>query len=151
VSEKSLVHQRQIGRDVRDYPAALRAALREDPDVILIGEMRDRETMRLALTAAETGHLVMTTLHTASAPSTISRIVDVFPAGEKAWAKAMLSNSLEAVICQRLVKTEQGGRRAMFELMRKTPAISHLIRENKISQIYNVMQTSAAMGMCTFG
>ncbi|HVE43738.1 MAG TPA: PilT/PilU family type 4a pilus ATPase [Gammaproteobacteria bacterium] len=150
VSEKSLVHQRQVGRDASDYPSALRAALREDPDLILIGEMRDVETMRLALTAAETGHVVMTTLHTASAPRTINRIIDVFPAGEKEWVRAMLSDSLEAVICQRLVKTEQGGRRAIFELMRKTPAISHLIRENKISQIYNVMQTNAAVGMCTF-
>jgi len=148
-SKKSLVNQRQVHRDTRHFKAALRSALREDPDVILVGEMRDLETIRLALTAAETGHLVMATLHTSSAPRTISRIVDVFPAEEKNIIRNMLSESLQAVICQTLVKRIDGGRVPAFEIMLGTSAIRNLIREDKIAQMYNTIQTSGALGMCT--
>jgi twitching motility protein PilT len=148
-SRKSLVNQRQIHRDTHDFAAALRSALREDPDVILVGEMRDLETIRLALTAAETGHLVMGTLHTSSAPRTISRIVDVFPAGEKNIIRNMLSESLQAVICQTLIKRIDGGRAAAFEIMTGTTAIRNLIREDKVAQMYTSIQTSSQIGMCT--
>lgn len=148
-SKKSLVNQRQIHRDTHDFAAALRSSLREDPDVILVGEMRDLETIRLALTAAETGHLVMATLHTSSAPRTISRIVDVFPAGEKNIIRNMLSESLQAVICQTLLKKINGGRAAAFEIMTGTTAIRNLIREDKVAQMYTAIQTSSQTGMCT--
>lgn len=148
-SKKCLINQRQIHRDTRDFATALRSALREDPDVILVGEMRDLETIRLALTAAETGHLVMGTLHTSSAPRTVSRIVDVFPEGEKNIIRNLLSESLQAVICQTLVKKLSGGRVAAFEIMLGTPAIRNLIREDKISQMYSIIQTGNNIGMKT--
>src|SRR3990167_7247054 len=149
-NKKSLIHQRQIGRDTRTFNAALRSALREDPDVILVGEMRDLKTIRLALTAAETGHLVMATLHTSSAPRAVSRIVDVFPAGEKDIIRGMLSESLQAVICQTLLKKASvKGRIPAFEIMIGTGAIRNLIRENKIAQMYSTIQTGGESGMCT--
>ncbi len=148
-SKKSLINQRQVHRDTHDFAAALRSALRQDPDVILLGEMRDLETIRLALTAAETGHLVMATLHTSSAPRTISRIVDVFPAGEKNIIRNMLSESLQAVICQTLLKKTSGGRAAALEIMLGTPAIRNLIREDKIAQMGTAIQTGSELGMCT--
>jgi twitching motility protein PilT len=148
-SKKSLINQRQIHRDTHDFAAALRSALREDPDVILVGEMRDLETIRLALTAAETGHLVMATLHTSSAPRTINRIVDVFPAGEKNMIRNMLSESLQAVICQTLVKSKIGGRVAALEIMIGSAAIRNLIREDKIAQMVTAIQTGSDLGMCT--
>jgi len=148
-SKKSLINQRQIHRDTHDFAAALRSALREDPDVILVGEMRDLETIRLALTAAETGHLVMATLHTSSAPRTISRIVDVFSSGEKNIIRNMLSESLQGVICQTLLKKAGGGRVPAFEIMRGTGAIRNLIREDKVAQMYTAIQTGAQVGMCT--
>lgn len=148
-SKKSLVNQRQVHRDTHDFAAALRASLREDPDVILVGEMRDLETIRLALTAAETGHLVMATLHTSSAPRTINRIVDVFPSGEKEMIRSMLSESLQAVICQTLVKKVGGGRAAALEIMLGTPAIRNLIREDKVAQMMTAIQTGSELGMCT--
>jgi len=148
-SKKSLVSQRQISRDTHNFASALRSALREDPDVILVGEMRDLKTIRLALTAAETGHLVMATLHTSSAPRAISRIVDVFPAAEKNIIKNMLSESLQAVICQTLVKKISGGRVPAFEIMIGTSAIRNLIREDKIAQMYSSIQTGSEFGMCT--
>jgi twitching motility protein PilT len=148
-SKKSLINQREISRDTHNFSKALRSALREDPDVILVGEMRDLETIRLALTAAETGHLVLATLHTSSAPRAISRIVDVFPAGEKNIIKNMLSESLQAVISQVLVKGIAGGRIPAFEIMVGTSAIRNLIREDKIAQMYSSIQTGSAVGMCT--
>ena len=148
-SQKSLINQRQVHRDTHDFAAALRSALREDPDVILLGEMRDLETIRLALTAAETGHLVMATLHTSSAPRTVNRIVDVFPAGEKNMIRNMLSESLQAVICQTLVKSTTGGRIAALEIMLGSTAIRNLIREDKIAQMYTAIQTSRELGMTT--
>jgi twitching motility protein PilT len=148
-SKKSLVRQRQIHRDTHDFSAALRSALREDPDVILLGEMRDLETIRLALTAAETGHLVFATLHTSSAPRSINRIVDVFPAGEKDMIRNMLSESLQAVVCQTLLKKVGGGRAAALEIMRGTPAVRNLIREDKIAQMMTTIQTGGEVGMCT--
>lgn len=148
-SKTSLINQRQVHRDTKDFAAALRSALREDPDVILVGEMRDLETIRLALTAAETGHLVMATLHTSSAPRTISRIIDVFPTGEKNIIRNMLSESLQAVICQTLVKKASGGRVAAHEIMLGTPAIRNLIREDKISQMSTIIQTGSSIGMHT--
>lgn len=148
-SKKSLINQRQVHRDTHDFAAALRSALREDPDVILLGEMRDLETIRLALTAAETGHLVMATLHTSSAPRTINRIVDVFPAGEKNMIRNMLSESLQAVICQTLLKNTSDGRIAALEIMLGSTAIRNLIREDKIAQMYTTIQTSSEMGMIT--
>ena len=148
-SKKSLINQRQVHRDTHDFAAALRSALREDPDVILLGEMRDLETIRLALTAAETGHLVMATLHTSSAPRTINRIVDVFPAGEKNMIRNMLSESLQAVICQTLLKNTTDGRIAALEIMLGSTAIRNLIREDKIAQMYTTIQTSSELGMLT--
>lgn len=148
-SKQSLINQREVHRDTKSFNAALRAALREDPDVILVGEMRDLETIRLALTAAETGHLVFGTLHTTSAPKTIDRIVDVFPGEEKSMVRSMLSESLRAVISQVLVKKEGGGRVAAHEIMLATPAIKNLIREDKIAQMYSAVQTGAALGMQT--
>jgi len=148
-SKNCLINQREVGRDTLSFNNALRAALREDPDVILVGEMRDLETIRLALTGAETGHLVFGTLHTSSAAKTIDRIVDVFPAAEKDMVRAMLSESLRAVISQALLKKIGGGRVAAHEIMIGTPAIRNLIRENKIAQMYSVMQTGQAAGMQT--
>jgi len=148
-SKKSLVRQRQVHRDTHGFANALRSALREDPDVILLGEMRDLETIRLALTAAETGHLVMATLHTSSAARTINRIVDVFPAGEKDMIRNMLSESLQAVICQTLVKKTGGGRTAALEIMIGTPAVRNLIREDKVAQMMTAIQTGADVGMRT--
>jgi twitching motility protein PilT len=148
-SKKCLINQREVHRDTLGFNEALRSALREDPDVILVGEMRDLETIRLALTAAETGHLVFGTLHTSSAAKTIDRVVDVFPAAEKDMIRAMLSESLRAVICQTLLKKIGGGRVAAHEIMIGTPAIRNLIRENKIAQMYSSIQTGAQHGMQT--
>ena len=139
----SLINQREVHRDTLSFNAALRSALREDPDVILVGELRDLETIRLALTAAETGHLVFGTLHTTSAPKTIDRIVDVFPGEEKDMVRSMLSESLQAVISQTLVKKVGGGRLAAHEIMLGIPAIRNLIREDKIAQMYSAIQTGA--------
>ncbi|MCD6039619.1 MAG: pilT 5 [Gammaproteobacteria bacterium] len=149
VSKKSLINQRQIHRDTHTFSNALRSALREDPDVILVGELRDLETMRLALTAAETGHLVMATLHASSAARAVNRIVDVFPAGEKNNIRYLLAESLRAVIYQTLIKSLPSGRVAAFEIMLNTPAIRHLIREDKIAQMNAVIQTGRDKGMCT--
>jgi twitching motility protein PilT len=149
-SKKCLINQREVGPHTLSFNNALRSALREDPDVILIGEMRDLETIRLALSAAETGHLVFGTLHTSSAPKTIDRIVDVFPADEKEMVRAMLSESLQAVISQALLKTKDGtGRVAAHEIMVATPAIRNLIREAKIAQMYSSIQTGSNVGMQT--
>lgn len=148
-SKKSLVNQREVHRDTLGFSEALRSALREDPDVILVGEMRDLETIRLAMTAAETGHLVFGTLHTTSAAKTIDRIVDVFPAEEKAMIRSMLSESLQGVISQTLLKKKGGGRVAAHEIMVGTPAIRNLIREDKIAQMYSAIQTGASSGMQT--
>jgi twitching motility protein PilT len=148
-SKKCLINQREIHRDTLGFSEALRSALREDPDVILVGEMRDRETIRLALTAAETGHLVFATLHTSSAAKTIDRVVDVFPAGEKEMVRGMLSESLRAVIAQTLLKRIGGGRIAAWEIMIGTPAIRNLIREGKVAQMYSAIQTSQGVGMQT--
>ena len=149
-SKKSLINQRELGPHTHSFANALKSALREDPDVVLVGELRDLETIRLALTAAETGHLVFGTLHTSSAAKTIDRVVDVFPSDEKEMVRTMLSESLEAVISQTLLKTRDGsGRIAAHEIMIATPAIRHLIRENNISQMYSMMQTSSGMGMQT--
>ena len=148
-SKKSLVNQREVHRDTKNFEAALRSALREDPDTILVGEMRDLETIRLALTAAETGHLVFGTLHTTSAPKTIDRIVDVFPAAEKDMVRSMLSESLQAVISQTLLRKKGGGRVAAHEILIGTRAIRNLIRENKIAQMRSSMQTGQADGMQT--
>ena len=148
-SKKCLINQREIHRDTLGFNEALRSALREDPDVILVGEMRDLETIRLALTAAETGHLVFGTLHTSSAAKTMDRIVDVFPAAEKDMMRAMLSESLRAVISQTLLKKTGGGRVAAHEIMIGTPAIRNLIRENKVAQMYSAIQTGAQFGMQT--
>ena len=149
-SKKCLINQREVGPQTLSFSNALRSALREDPDVILVGELRDLETIRLALTAAETGHLVFGTLHTSSAAKTIDRVVDVFPAEEKDMVRAMLSESLRAVISQTLLKTKDGqGRAAAHEIMIGTPAIRNLIRENKVAQMYSSIQTGQAMGMQT--
>ena len=149
-SRRSLINQREVGPHTRSFAHALRSALREDPDVILIGELRDLDTIRLALTAAETGHLVFGTLHTSSATKTVDRIVDVFPGDEKDMVRAMLSESLRAVVSQTLLKRRDGqGRLAAYEIMLGTPAIRNLIRENKIAQMYSVMQTSQQAGMQT--
>jgi len=149
-SKKCLINQREVGPHTLSFANALRSALREDPDVILVGEMRDLETIRLALTGAETGHLVFGTLHTSSAAKTIDRIVDVFPAAEKEMVRAMLSESMRAVISQTLLKTKDGsGRVAAHEIMLGTPAIRNLIRENKIAQMYSAIQTGANLGMQT--
>lgn len=148
-SKKSLINQREVHRDTLSFNEALRSALREDPDIILVGEMRDLETIRLALTAAETGHLVFGTLHTSSAAKTINRIIDVFPGDEKPMVRSMLSESLHAVICQTLLKKQGGGRVAALEIMRCNPAIRNLIREDKTAQMYSVIQTHASLGMQT--
>jgi len=148
-SKKSLINQREVHRDTLGFNEALRSALREDPDSILVGEMRDLETIRLALTAAETGHLVFGTLHTSSAAKTVDRIIDVFPAAEKEMIRAMLSESLQAVISQTLLKKTTGGRTAAWEIMVGTPAIRNLIREAKIAQMYSAIQTGRKDGMQT--
>ncbi len=148
-SKKCLINQREVGPHTHGFANALRSALREDPDVILVGEMRDLETIRLALTGAETGHLVFGTLHTSSAAKTIDRIIDVFPAAEKDMVRAMLSESLRAVISQTLLKKVGGGRVAAHEIMIGTPAIRNLIRENKIAQMYSAIQTGQQHGMQT--
>jgi twitching motility protein PilT len=149
-SKKCLINQREVGPHTLSFANALKSALREDPDVILVGEMRDLETIRLALTAAETGHLVFGTLHTSSAAKTVDRIVDVFPAAEKEMVRAMLSESLRAVISQTLCKTkDEQGRVAAHEIMIGTPAIRNLIRENKIAQMYSAIQTGQNIGMQT--
>ena len=145
----SLINQREVHRDTHSFSNALRSALREDPDVILVGELRDLETIRLAMTAAETGHLVFGTLHTTSAPKTIDRIIDVFPGEEKAMVRSMLSESLRAVISQTLLKKIGGGRVAAHEIMIAVPAIRNLIREDKIAQMYSSIQTGASHGMQT--
>jgi twitching motility protein PilT len=149
-SKKCLINQREVGPHTLSFANALKSALREDPDIILVGEMRDLETIRLALTAAETGHLVFGTLHTSSAAKTVDRIIDVFPAAEKEMVRAMLSESLRAVISQTLCKTKDGsGRIAAHEIMIGTPAIRNLIREAKIAQMYSAIQTGAGIGMQT--
>jgi twitching motility protein PilT len=148
-SKKCLVNQREVHRDTHSFSHALRSALREDPDIILVGEMRDLETIRLALTAAETGHLVFGTLHTTSAAKTIDRVIDVFPAAEKDMVRSMLSESLMGVISQTLLKKPKGGRVAAHEIMIGTPAIRNLIREAKVAQMYSAIQTGASYGMKT--
>ncbi len=148
-SKKCLMNQREVHRDTLGFAEALRSALREDPDIILVGEMRDLETIRLALTAAETGHLVFGTLHTTSAAKTIDRVVDVFPAAEKSMVRSMLSESLQAVISQSLLKKNGGGRIAAHEIMLGTPAIRNLIREDKVAQMYSAIQTGGNLGMQT--
>lgn len=149
-SKKCLINQREVGRDTHSFSNALRAALREDPDIILVGELRDLETIRLAMTAAETGHLVFGTLHTSSAAKTIDRVIDVFPAEEKEMIRAMLSESLRAVISQALLRTKDGKSRvAAHEIMIGTPAIRNLIREGKVAQMYSTIQTGQAVGMQT--
>ena len=148
-SKKCLVNQREVHRDTQSFSNALRAALREDPDIILVGELRDLETIRLALTAAETGHLVFGTLHTSSAAKTIDRIIDVFPGEEKQLVRSMLSESLRAVIAQTLLKKIAGGRIAAHEILVATSAVKNLIREDKIAQIYSSIQTGAQYGMQT--
>ncbi|MAF95590.1 MAG: twitching motility protein PilT [Rhodospirillaceae bacterium] len=147
---KSIVSHREVGKQTQSFAAALKAALREDPDVILVGEMRDLETIGLALTAAETGHLVFGTLHTSGAPSTINRIIDVFPPEQQEQIRAQISTSLKMVVTQRLLKTKDGqGRVGAFEIMKCTPAIQNLIREAKIHQIPSIMQTAVRDGMVT--
>lgn len=148
-SKKCLVNQREVHRDTHGFNEALRSALREDPDIILVGEMRDLETIRLALTAAETGHLVFGTLHTTSAAKTVDRIIDVFPAAEKDMVRSQLSESLQAVVSQTLLKRATGGRVAAHEIMIGVPAIRNLIRENKVAQMYSTIQTGHAAGMQT--
>jgi twitching motility protein PilT len=148
-SKKSLINQREVHRDTLGFNEALRSALREDPDVILVGEMRDLETIRLALSAAETGHVVFGTLHTSSAAKTIDRIVDVFPAEEKSMVRSMLSESLQGVVSQTLLKKTGGGRIAAHEIMIGTPAIRNLIREAKIAQMYSAIQSGGSLGMQT--
>jgi twitching motility protein PilT len=148
-SKKCLINQREVHRDTMGFGEALRSALSEDPDVVLVGEMRDLETIRLALTAAETGHLVFGTLHTTSAAKTIDRVVDVFPEGEKPIVRSTLSESLQAVISQTLVKKIGGGRVAAHEIMIGTAAIRNLIREDKVAQMYSAIQTGGGLGMQT--
>ncbi|MCC8365435.1 PilT/PilU family type 4a pilus ATPase [Xenorhabdus sp. PB61.4] len=150
LSRNCLIQQRQIGENVPDYQTALKGALRQDPDVILLGELRDKETIRLALTAAETGHLVLSTLHTRGAIQAIDRLVDVFPADEKGWICAQLAGSLKAVIAQQLLPSKDGGRVAIYEILVVNQAVSHLIREGKNHQIATLMQTGAACGMQTY-
>ncbi|WP_346796380.1 type IV pilus twitching motility protein PilT [Halomonas sp. Bachu 37] len=148
-SKRCLINQREVHRDTHGFAQALRSALREDPDVILVGELRDLETIRLALTAAETGHLVFGTLHTTSAAKTIDRIIDVFPGEEKAMVRSMLSESLQAVISQSLLKRQGGGRVAAHEILVATAAVRNLIREDKVAQIYSAIQTGGNLGMQT--
>jgi twitching motility protein PilT len=146
---KSIISQREIGRDAQSFSSALKAALHQDPDVMLIGEMRDLETISLGLTAAETGHLVFATLHTNGAPETINRIIDVFPREQQAVARTQLSQSLRLVMTQQLLKRKGGGRVGCYEVMVNTPAVANLIREDNVYQIANVMQTGASQGMVT--
>ncbi|MGL5632436.1 MAG: type IV pilus twitching motility protein PilT, partial [Azovibrio sp.] len=149
-SKRCLINQREVGPHTLSFNNALRSALREDPDVILVGELRDLETIRLAMTAAETGHLVFGTLHTSSAAKTVDRVIDVFPAAEKEMIRAMFSESLKAIISQTLLKRKDGmGRVAAHEIMLGTPDIRNLIRENKIAQMYSSIQTGQALGMQT--
>ncbi len=148
-SKKSLVNHREVGQDTRTFSRALKSALREDPDVILVGEMRDHETISLALTAAETGHLVFGTLHANSASKTIDRIIDVFPSGDKEMVRAMLSSSIQGVIAQTLLRKAEGGRVGAFEILVGTNAVRNLIRENQIPQMYSMMQTGSRYGMIT--
>jgi len=148
-SKKCLINQRELNKNTHSFDNALRSALREDPDVILVGELRDLETIRLAMTAAETGHLVLATLHTTSAPKTVDRIVDVFPGEEKSMIRSMLSESIQAVVAQTLIKKIGGGRVAAHEIMVGTSAIRNLIREDKIAQMYSMIQTGQADGMQT--
>ncbi len=148
-SKKCLINQREVHRDTLGFNESLRSALREDPDCILVGEMRDLETIRLAMTAAETGHLVFGTLHTTSAAKTIDRVIDVFPAAEKEMIRSMLSESLRAVISQTLLKKKGGGRVAAHEIMIGNPAIRNLIREAKVAQMYSAIQTGQKDGMQT--
>ena len=148
-SKRCLINQREVHRDTHGFAPALRSALREDPDVILVGELRDLETIRLALTAAETGHLVFGTLHTTSATKTVDRIIDVFPGDEKSMVRSMLSESLQGVIAQTLLKKVGGGRVAAHEILLATPAIRNLIREDKVAQMYSSIQTGGALGMQT--
>ena len=148
-SKESLINHRELGRDTHSFKAALKSALREDPDVILVGEMRDYETISLALTAAETGHLVFGTLHANTASKTIDRIIDVFPTGDKEMVRAMLSSSIEGVIAQTLLRKVGGGRVGAFEVLIGTNAVRNLIRENQIPQIYSMMQTGSRYGMIT--
>jgi len=147
--KKSIISQREVGKDTKSFSRALRSALREDPDIILVGEMRDKETIEIALTAAETGHLVLGTLHTNSAAQTINRIINIFPAEEQAQIRTQLSLTLVGVISQTLIPKITGGRIAAHEIMINTPAISNLIRDNKIEQIYSTIQTSRKIGMQT--
>ncbi|NQZ13662.1 MAG: type IV pilus twitching motility protein PilT [Alphaproteobacteria bacterium] len=148
-SDRSLINHRELGEDTHSFAAALKSALREDPDVILVGEMRDYQTISLALTAAETGHLVFGTLHANSAAKTVDRIIDVFPAGDKEMARSMLAGSLEGVIAQQLLKRDGGGRVGAFEILIGTNAVKNLIRENQIPQMYSMMQTGSRYGMIT--
>jgi twitching motility protein PilT len=148
-SKRCLINQREVHRDTHGFAPALRSALREDPDVILVGELRDLETIRLALTAAETGHLVFGTLHTTSAAKTIDRIIDVFPGDEKSMVRSMLSESLQAVVSQTLLKRMGGGRVAAHEILIATAAVRNLIREDKVAQIYSAIQTGGNLGMQT--
>ncbi|QNI01745.1 type IV pilus twitching motility protein PilT [Halomonas sp. SH5A2] len=148
-SKRCLINQREVHRDTHSFTEALRSALREDPDVILVGELRDQETIRLALTAAETGHLVLGTLHTTSAAKTIDRIIDVFPGEEKAMVRSMLSESLQAVVSQVLLKRQGGGRVAAHEILIATSAVRNLIREDKVAQIFSAIQTGGGLGMQT--
>jgi len=149
-NKKSIVSQREVGKDTKSFSAALRASLREDPDVILVGELRDLETIQLALTAAETGHLVFGTLHTSGAPNTINRIIDVFPPSQQDQVRAQLSQSLKLVMTQKLLKKKNNTPRVgAFEVMTCNPAVRNLIRENKVFQIPSIMQTARAEGMMT--
>lgn len=148
-SKRSLINQREVHRDTHSFHNALRSSLREDPDVIVVGELRDKETISLALTAAETGHLVLGTLHTSSAAKTVDRIIDVFPGNDKAMVRSMLSESLRTVVSQHLLKCVSGGRVAAHEVMMATPAIRNLIREDKVAQMYSMIQTGSSMGMKT--
>jgi twitching motility protein PilT len=147
--KRALINHREVGRHTMSFARALKSALREDPDVILVGEMRDHETISLALTAAETGHLVMGTLHTSSAAKTVDRIIDVFPSGEKEMVRAMIAGSLQAVISQVLLKRKGGGRAAAHEILIGTSAVRNLIRENKVPQIYSMIQVGHRYGMQT--
>jgi twitching motility protein PilT len=148
-TENSIIHQREVKRDTNSFSIALRAALREDPDVIYIGEMRDLETIQLAITAAETGHLVLGTLHTSSAAKTVERIVDVFPADQQEQARLQVSTSLAGIMSQTLCKNTKGKRSLAYELMVNTPAIGNLIREKKVSEIYSQLQMGSQYGMNT--
>ncbi len=148
-SKTSIIHQREVKRDTQSFASALKAALREDPDVIYIGEMRDLETIQLAITAAETGHLVLGTLHTSSAGKTVERIVDVFPGDQQEQARLQVSTSLAGIMCQTLCKNASGRRSLAYELLINTPAIGNLIRERKVSQIYSQLQTGSREGMNT--